>query len=69
MHIMSYSEASADLAGLMDALSAERLPILIAGEDGRNVVMMSATVWAEAEAMLSITNVGGRNRCNATRHP
>jgi PHD/YefM family antitoxin component YafN of YafNO toxin-antitoxin module len=55
MHIVSYSEASEDLTALMDTVSADRAPILIHCEDGQNVVMMPASVWADAEALLSIT--------------
>lgn len=62
MHIVRCSEAREDLAGVTDTLSAARLPIRIAGEDGQTVVTMSATAWAEAEAMLSIMNVGEEPR-------
>jgi len=55
MHVVSYFEASEDLTALMDKVSADRSPILIAGEDGQNVVMMAASVWADAEALLSTT--------------
>lgn len=53
MQTVSYSEARADLAAVMDKASADRAPILITSDDGKNVVLISSGEWARIEEALA----------------
>lgn len=55
MHALSYSEARANLASLMDRVNDDHAPMLVTRQRGRPVVVMSLddfTAWEETTYLL-----------------